>query len=492
MEHKRGTLFIFAGLWLSLIGLVLGGSVMLPATEKTANAQPALLYKFAANDRVPTQPVPPEKGQIIIADLGLMRLSLYEDGALIKSFPVLSRGKVGTPWETPTGKYRVKIKEKEHFSSIGGTWMPYSMQFYGNFFIHGWPTYSSGDPVPIGYSGGCIRLSTPDSKELYELTSVGTEFIVIGVDANLAFATTSSYYLRGEKDPPEISAASFIVSDIDTGSVLWERSADTLRAPGGLIALPVALTALETVNQYKMVRMSELLIDSPKLRKRASGAKDEIPAGALIYPLMYSTNDTAAKAFASDHGTASFVRSMNEKVAAIGVEHSAFSGVLSDESGTTSARDLLEILTYTKNSKRFLIDVTMTNDHALTASGDGEKFTWENKVPWVVRGDGAFRGGVFSPNASGGGNAMLLFDLPIAEFGSRTIAFVVMDSRDIEGDVERIRSFISGHFVYGIKENTEQFIRETEEPTPSLLRRARDLMDLKRFLRESNDPALAV
>jgi hypothetical protein len=89
----------------------------------------------------------------------------FEDGELLVSGPI-SSGKAGHA--TPTGTFSVLAKEKDKESSLytneAGTqaWMPYSIQFHGNYFIHeGW---LPGHPA----SHGCIRLGHLQAKLLFE------------------------------------------------------------------------------------------------------------------------------------------------------------------------------------------------------------------------------------------------------------------------------------------------------------------------------------
>ena len=65
----------------------------------------------------------------ITADLDKMIIYLQENGNTVEELPILSKGKPGSPWETPVGKYAVAYKEEKHFSSIGKVWMPNSIQF---------------------------------------------------------------------------------------------------------------------------------------------------------------------------------------------------------------------------------------------------------------------------------------------------------------------------------------------------------------------------
>ncbi|MBI3273584.1 MAG: L,D-transpeptidase, partial [Candidatus Colwellbacteria bacterium] len=120
----------------------------------------------------------PKEGQAILADLGEMTLKRYENGEVRVEYPILSKGKPGSLWETPTGSYQIKTKEENHYSTIGNVWMPWSMQFFGNFFIHGWPYYEGGSPVSPGFSGGCIRLSEKDAQELFNQVTRATPVFV--------------------------------------------------------------------------------------------------------------------------------------------------------------------------------------------------------------------------------------------------------------------------------------------------------------------------
>ncbi len=492
-SKQKPELYLLAGLWVSFMAVVMAATTLLPATKDIVNTSPALLYKVAMNEEMhrPTVSVT-EVGKLISVNLNTMELALYEDGVREKTFTILSRGRVGTAWETPTGKYTIQSKEPKHLSSIGGTWMPYSMQFYGNFFIHGWPTYNNGANVPAGYSGGCIRLSTADAGEVYAFATLGTRVIVSGGVSKDAYATTSRYYLHmperavsgvTEKILPSVTAEAFVVSDAMTGDVLWSRGATQPLSPGALVSLATALTAIETVDQYKIVRMGELLLGKSVLRKKTLGSADELPVGTLIYPLLYDTSDTAAKVFAREHGEKKFSAYMNEKAVAIGMTATHFGGGTSLDVSTTTARDLDTLLRYTLVHKHFLVAASLSSRRSIVDSDGNHRFEWENKNPWIQNGDPAYRGGIAKEEDDGSGSAMTLFSIPVTEFGERTIAIVVLGSHDLEGDVSVLKQFVSDYYVFGV-EREEEFTREGDEPTPSLFQKASTLLDLEKLLKE--------
>jgi len=102
--------------------------------------------------------------------LASQRFEYIEDGEKVVSGPIAS-GKASSP--TPTGKFSVlskdKDKESSKYTNEVGTqaWMPYSMQFHGNYFVHeGW---LPGHPA----SHGCIRLGHYHARLLFERMKIG-------------------------------------------------------------------------------------------------------------------------------------------------------------------------------------------------------------------------------------------------------------------------------------------------------------------------------
>ena len=121
----------------------------------------------------------PETGNFIYVDLKNQKIwAVDRENQDLKEYPILSFRDFGK-FATPTGSFAALAKEKNHFSSIGKVWMPWSIQFHGDYFIHGWPEYQDGTLVAPGYSRGCVRLGTNDAKELWEWIKIGTEIIIV-------------------------------------------------------------------------------------------------------------------------------------------------------------------------------------------------------------------------------------------------------------------------------------------------------------------------
>lgn len=158
--------------------------VLYPAmtTEVCAPVQVAMLAGIEYRWEEPltayrAEPMPSVEAYIYV-NIDEMAIEVWHEGSLLYRDKVLSVRNIGSKFDTPRGLFSILTKEDLHFSSIGHVWMPYSMQFSGDFFIHGWPYYLDGTPVPEGYSGGCVRLSDDVAKQVYEYAEIGMPVLI--------------------------------------------------------------------------------------------------------------------------------------------------------------------------------------------------------------------------------------------------------------------------------------------------------------------------
>ena len=257
-----------------------------------------------------------------------MKLTLYgDDSQTIKEYPILSEGKPGSSWETPTGEYKVNFKHKEHFSSIGYVWMPWSIQFYGNFFIHGWSYYSGGAPVPEGYSRGCVRLSTEDAKEVFKFAESDMTIFVYDAEGKF-FSYRPPVKLANIKPPKDISASSFFAADLESGDIFLEQKAEAKLPIASLTKLMTAVVASEAIFYERAITINQSIIqtygDSGNLK-----IGETLSFNDLLYPLlMESSNDAAKTISVMSYGEKTFVDLINKKASALGMKNSSFADAL--------------------------------------------------------------------------------------------------------------------------------------------------------------------
>lgn len=372
----------------------------------------------------------------IVADLFDMTLSLYQDGQKISEYEILSKGRPGTPWETPAGEYKVLYKEDNHFSSIGSVYMPSSIQFFGNFFIHGWPYYPGGRPVAEGYSGGCIRLGTEDALEVFEFAE---RDVPILVKSNKEISKKVKTY-QIEEEEPKLKADSYLVADLSSGEIIMEKSSGEVRPIASITKLMTSLVSLEVINQYQITRVSNQAVGTEGF---AGGlvAGETLETGQLIYPLLLTSSNDAAEVLAEHYGREYFIEQMNNKAQAIGLRSTSYedpSGL--SKANISNAEDLFILAKHLYDNKTHILDVTKMDRYEESGR------IWANNSRFLdYQG---YLGGKSGFTNEAGRTQIALFRLPLAEFEDRDIAIVLLDTTDVESDVSAVLGFLEEGVTY--------------------------------------------
>lgn len=332
-----------------------------------------------------------QKADFVETDLSSMTLRVYKQGTVALEVPIKSKGKEGSWWETPSGLYKAEGKEKSHFSSFGKVYTPWNIQFQGNFFIHGWPTYPDGKPVSSSYSGGCIRLSDEDAKAVYDLVDVGTPIVVFEKD----FGNDDFTY---NIIPPSVTAGSYLVADLKSNFVLLSKSSSEAHHVPFVPKVMSALVASEFQSIEKPITISDADI-VPSVRPR-------LTAGAtytvydLLFPLLLESSGEAAEAMVHPLGRTRAVGLMKAKAQALGMTHTQFkdpAGI--DEGNVATAEDAFQLAKYLYNNRPFILKISAgITDSQSAAYGDP---AWNDITPLhPFIDDRAFFGGMIDVPAS--------------------------------------------------------------------------------------------
>ncbi len=403
-----------------------------------------------------------EKASFVEANLTAMTITVYRSGASVLTVPIKSKGKEGSWWETPSGLYRAQGKEKEHFSSFGHVYMPWSIPFQGNFFIHGWPYHADGTPVPEGYSGGCMRLENEYAKQVYDLVEVGMPILVFEEEPR---DTSYAYAIN----VPDISAASYLVADLENNFVLLAGAQDAARETPLVPRMLTALVASEYQNIEKEITVDEdMLFDVPHGRLAVG---ETYSLYDLFFPLLMEHAPGAARVLSGYFGKKRFLGLMQAKVAALGMKHTD----LTDPAGlvpgnTTTAEDVFLFLKYLELNRPFVL--SMSTGATKVATYGEPRFT-DIVSLHPLHTDRRFRGGASedvqetvaaaqgegdalaaalmlafastsAPVAAEGGDKKDLLTVLTIPFGGRErpVAFIVLDSPDPAGDTRTMVSYV--------------------------------------------------
>lgn len=247
-----------------------------------------------------------EDGRHVVVLLQAMRVELRNGTTTIDSFPIISKGKPGSYYETIGGRHLSTYKVPLHFSSIGHVYMPSSVHVFGNYFIHGIPYYPTGEKVSSAYSGGCIRLSDEDAEKVFAFVEKGTPIIISQV-ASTEFSPT------------------------ETETTLTSSEATRLM---------VAIVSLEALSQDNDI----------------VGTRGEVTTRKKMLPSLLRDGDMrVATSYASTLGQTTFTDLMNKKARALGLSNTFFPSATED--AITSQKDIARLSNYINNYKSYVREV---------------------------------------------------------------------------------------------------------------------------------------
>lgn len=376
-----------------------------------------------------------QKADFLSVDLSKMIIDLYRDGEIHLSLPIQSKGRPGSWWETPAGLYKVELKKTNHFSSIGKVYQPWSIQFQGNFFIHGWPYYENGTETSSQFTGGCIKLLTKDAEILYKQISLGLPILVFNDD----HVDDAFDYLPAL---PKISGESYLIGDLKNNFIFTSQNHTKSVPIASITKLMTALVASEYINLGKNISVpSSALVNTSKPRLKNVNS---IEAFELLHLLLEESSNEAAEVLASHLGRENFINLMNNKSKSIGLLNTTFVDPSGIGAGNVSTpEDLFLLAKYIYNNRSFIFKISAGDLN----TGINQTLLFSplsNFNEFVDYED--FVGGKVGETIASKQTILSVFYLDYKKETKRPIVFISLGSEDSREDILKLRTYILDYF----------------------------------------------
>ncbi len=369
----------------------------------------------------------------IEADLAAMRVRYFVKGVLTSEYPIINKGATGTFWETPAGLYAVEKKKDKHFASYGQVYLPHSLSFQGNFYIHGSPYFETGEMASSSQHGG-IELATADAADLYSQVALNTPVLVYEVP------TTREPFLY-EPKVPDLATPHYLIADVESSTVLASSDLDMAVPIASLTKLMTAVVAVEYINlDTRIATVEPTFVQSlvPRLSDRSS-----VSIYSLLELLLLESSNEAAEVIAGEVGREQFVAHMNARAKALGMEHTHFadpSGLSAEN--VSSVSDLLRLIQYIYDKRRFIVDISAGKKLPdIYVTGEFDNVANFNDVAGLSN----FIGGKIGETTAAGQTSVTLHTLKV-KGTERVVAIIILGSAGRTADVQALMEYAEVRF----------------------------------------------
>lgn len=372
-----------------------------------------------------------ERQDFIEINLEENKLSLFERGILKDTFNILAKGNPDIWGGTPAGLYYVLRKHKVSYSNISNVYMPYSIHFYGKYYIHGEPYYRNGKKLKSSFSGGCIRLDNLSAKEVFNFAKKNMPVLVID-------QSNKNSALLQVPNEISLSTKSYLVADLDSGQVLLKKNYLTAYPIGELSYLLVASVVAENVDLRRKIKITESMLPKKGVsRVLKEGQKYGVVE--LLYPMLITSSKEAMIALTYFLGQDKTKALIQEKAEAIMMERVEFVSFQDLSQNKASAKDLFYLARYILFNRSPLFNIT--KGELVDFAGQFKNLKLKNQNIFSKRED--FIGGKTGFVPGFGKTGLFVFCLKNSQRSHR-IAIIILGANDIKKEVEKILTWLKG------------------------------------------------
>ena len=221
------------------------------------------------------------ESDFIEINLSQMKLSIFKKGRAEREFSILAKGDPESWGGSAEGLYRVLSGYVSAYSVVSEVYMPYALNYYGKYWIHGRPIEPSGSKFISPVSGGCLQFSDKDAKEIYEAAEINMPVLVVNEEKD-----DFKYSLAKASLFPEISAEKYLVADLKSGFIFARKNESEPAPIASLTKLMTALVVSENVDLARTVLITEEMLEKGFGETSGVEQGERLGVVELFYPLL--------------------------------------------------------------------------------------------------------------------------------------------------------------------------------------------------------------
>jgi len=237
-----------------------------------------------------------------------------------------------------------------------------------------------------------------------------------------------------------IRATSFLVADLDTGEVIFERKPHTKYPIASITKYMTAYTAAENFepNELAKITAEKMTVEGNRGNLRIG---DHLTIKELMYPLLLVSSNDAAEIIAQQHNRDEFIENMKQSAIDLKMYDTTFEDPTGlSKNNISSARDLFTMMRAMKQRYPQIIDISRLSFK------ENDQYLWTN----INRASSfpEFRGGKTGYTNAARQTSIGYYEIKLANDQTKNLAVIILQSDTREQDTRNILDYIKKYVAY--------------------------------------------
>ena len=237
-----------------------------------------------------------------------------------------------------------------------------------------------------------------------------------------------------------VNARSFLVGDLDTGEVIFERKAHEPYAIASITKFFTAYVAAEYLqaNELATIDSNELSVEGNRARFRVG---DSLTIRDLLYPLLLVSSNDAGEVIAQQRDRSNFIQAMNLVSSENGLVNTSFNDPTGLSQGNIStARDLFKFMRLTKDNYPQIVGISQLSNKTI------DDYTWVNINRATQFPE--FRGGKTGFTNAARQTSIGYYEIQLSNGQTKNIGIVILQSNTRQQDTRNILDYLKNDVAY--------------------------------------------
>lgn len=248
------------------------------------------------------------------------------------------------------------------------------------------------------------------------------------------------YILQNLDRLGRIKARSFLVGDLDTGEIIFERKPHTQYPIASVTKYMTAFVAASTLESNERTVITEEKLKVPG--NRAGFKKGDIfTIKEIMYPMLLVSSNDAAEIMSMQRDRTNFIEKMNETSQSYGMMNTSFEDPTGlSQNNVSTARDLFTMMRITRNTYPEIVAISKLPYY------QHENYTWRNINKAASFPE--FQGGKTGYTNAARQTSIGFYQIKLANDQTKNIGVIILQSDTREQDTRNILEYLKRYVAF--------------------------------------------